>query len=352
MYRDLKEDSFEQLKEVAHDRVHPGQVFVFFWGAFVASGVVFAVTIFGSQSYNVTSPIWENIITISIILLVLQLIFTLLFSIPKIALSFQRIQILLVCLISLKISWEFYLIFFLIRADRALPETLDVWGLFAFIGGIAFLVISIIRSLGRARQGHFKADGKGLYNFQQSKGYVSLPIIFAASVFGGIFGRIQFDTAAGQLFEVLMFLLFAVVIQYSMAMVWPEFLLIAYGKFRYPSFIVEVTKKRKVIKKSKNETKPLSYWMIKPFSVIKSRAGLQTGVKAPFTAVVIVWIQGSIVFFVILTSLYIRNAVRGVIEVSIMEDLASYLIFGSVISLITVLLLRFFFTVVKKINLS
>ncbi|MFA9559945.1 hypothetical protein ACERII_21775 [Evansella sp. AB-rgal1] len=351
MFRDLKEDSFEQLKDVAYDRTHPGNIIVFLWGALVISSVIFAFTFLGSGSDNVSSPIWEDVLTVSRILLIIQFICTLLFSLPKIAYSFQRIQILFVCIVSLKVSLEFYLGFFLLRADRNLPENMDQWGLFAILGGIVILVLSIIRALARVRKGHFTLGGKGLYHFQQSKGYVSLPIIFTASVFGGIFGRIHFETATGQLFEVLMFLLLAIVIQYIIAMVWPEFLLISYCKFRFSSFIVqEESKSHRGHRKKKKETEPLSFWVLKPISVIKSRAGLLRGEKAPFTALVIVWIQGSTVFFLILLLLYLRNAARGVIEVTLVEDMISYLVVGSVFSFITVLILRIFFTFVTKMK--
>ncbi|ADU31782.1 hypothetical protein [Evansella cellulosilytica] len=231
-----------------------------------------------------------------------------------------------------------------------MPILIDYGMLMVILGGVVFLLFSIARSIKRVKQGHFRHGGKGLYNFKQSKGYVSLPIIFTASMIGGLVGRASFETSFGELTELLFFIVVTVVIQYGIAMAWPEFLLIAYCKCRFPSFIVpeEKVDNRKPLKSNPNRTKqlqvnqyPLSYWFFRPLTVFRSRANLVSGEKAPFLAVVIVWLQLALLIFIVFCGLYIRNAMRGVFEVeNVIESLSVYFFLASILSLLLLFILR------------
>lgn len=351
MVKNVKDVNFQQLKVVAFDRLHPGSLFIFLWVLLLISGVIFIFTMFGSQSYHVTSPIWKNIIEVNKVILIVQFVITILFSIPKISYKFQKIQMIITSIALLKMSWEFYIAFFLIRADSDLPETFDRWGIFAFIAGIIILFYSCIRAIRRVRQGHFKVDGKGLYDFQQSKGTISLPFIFGATILGGVFGKIEFSTITGMYFELLFFLAIAMIIQYLIAMVWPEFLLITYCKFRFPSFIVPEEPQRKkqtnLIERIRNWN--LYFWFKNPFTVLKSRAGLVEE-RAPFIALIIVWLQGSVLIFLIMWLLALRKLLTEAVEVELIEDITAFFIASSFFSFVIVLFIRIIFTVIKKVK--
>ncbi|ADU31804.1 hypothetical protein [Evansella cellulosilytica] len=356
-----KKEDFFLLEDVAYDRIHPARIFIFFWGVLGASAVVTAVTSFAtSYSIYIQAPHWENIVTINYLLLCIQFLVTVFFSFPKTFYRFQRIQMIFVCLFSLKLSIDFYQFIFLIREDRGLPILIDYGMLLIILGGIVFLLFSIARSIKRVKQGHFRHGGKGLYNFQQSKGYVSLPIIFAASMIGGLVARASFETSFGELTELLFFIVVTVVIQYGIAMAWPEFLLIAYCKFRFPSFIVpeEKVDNKKSIKPNANRKKqlqvnqyPLSYWFFRPLTVFRSRASLVSGEKAPFLAVVIVWLQLTLLIFIVFCGLYIRNAMRGVFEVeNVIESMSVYLFMASILSLLLLIIFRVCLFAARKLK--
>ncbi|MFA9559946.1 hypothetical protein ACERII_21780 [Evansella sp. AB-rgal1] len=344
MFHRLQEEQVAKLKDVAYERLYPGSIYIFLWGVLFASSAVTAITSFAfNYSIYINASYWETVITTNYVLLAIQAIGTLLFSIRKIMFKFQRIQMIFVSILSLKLSLEFYQIFYLIREDRGLPSMLDTGVLVIIAGGLIYLLFSTIRAVKRVKQGHLRSGGEGLYQFQHSKGYVSLPIIFAFSVLGAMLARANVETAIGEVAQVLLFLLAMILIQYGIAMAWPEFLLVTYCKFRFSSFIVpeekiNQSKRHRETKKVRTkDSYPLTYWVTKPFTVLRSRAELIGGERAPFLALFIVWLQGTLLFFVIFCLLYLRNAMQGAIVVeNVMDDVFVYLFLGGVVSIILI----------------
>lgn len=236
MLKQSKENDFYILKQTATGRLSPNQMTGFFWGAFVFSAIMIAVSYNAALSNNVSTT-WTIFIQVYVVILAIQFLFTLFYSNTKNAYMFQKLQVYLLCIVLFKISIEMYLIYFLSIDDRNAPYYMVTIGVLMLIGGILYLIISTYRGINRVKKGEFKNGGKGLYNFQQSKGYISLPIIYGVSVIGGMLARSLSGTnGAFQIIEVLLPLLIAVFLQYSIAMIWPEFFLLAYCKKRFTSF--------------------------------------------------------------------------------------------------------------------
>ena len=103
-------------------------------------------------------------------------------------------------------------------------------------GGFVFLLLSIVRAIRRVKKGEFTANGRGIFNLRESKGYVSTPIIIAATIFGGVTARGLSSSGGSSVGEVIVPLLLSIILQYAIAIALPEFLLLAYCKKRFPSF--------------------------------------------------------------------------------------------------------------------
>ncbi|MEH7235819.1 hypothetical protein [Bacillus sp. JJ1562] len=245
MLRNYNNKDFDLIEDVAYDRLSPDAITAFLWVTFVISAfMTYFISDAVDYSVYITNPIWSTIIKTNSILLVFHLLVTIFYSIKKNAFRFQRFQTLLLCFFGLKLSLEFYPFYFTAVEDRFAPAYMTTIGLLAIALGFVLLVVSVIRAIGRVKKGELREDGKGLYDFKQSKGYVSLPIIFGATMLGGAISQTfsSMGTPFGDMPGLFFILLLNITIQYAVAMVWPEFFLLAYGKFRFESFRIKMPK--------------------------------------------------------------------------------------------------------------
>ncbi|NMD71538.1 hypothetical protein HHO41_14640 [Bacillus sp. DNRA2] len=246
MLKDCVEEDFYEIKMVTCGRLKPNSIPGFFWATFIFSGLYTAVMSFGTgYSSYVTNPIWPIIVKISTALLVIQLIVAIVFTKEEISYRFQKFQSILLTVISLKFSLEGYVLFYQFCEDRQAPSYLTSITTLLVIGGIIYLVYSTIRGIKRVKRGEFRKGGKGLYNFAQSKGQISLPIIFGVTMIAGTIIRSLSDPSVlfGPLIQLYFFLFLFVVLQYAIAFAWPEFFLFTYCKFRFESFIIPMPKR-------------------------------------------------------------------------------------------------------------
>jgi uncharacterized membrane protein len=241
MLSNHSEEDFYIIKEVNFGRLSPDGIPLFLWGSIIYSGTVMAVSAFAtSYSVYITNPIWSTINKFNLIFFLVQLFFTIFFSNERNSFKFQRLQALTLSIISFKISIEAYQAFFLGCEDKFAPKYVSNTGYLLLLGGIIYIIISAIRGFLRVRKGEFRKEGKGLYNFKESKGYIILPIIYGFSILGGLVVKYisNISSMSSQIVELFFMLSIITTIQYGIAMAWPEFLLYTYCKFKFKSFEV------------------------------------------------------------------------------------------------------------------
>jgi type III secretory pathway component EscS len=247
MFTALKEDDFTVIKNVAKGRLVPGGISVFSLGALGYGGVILLVTNFAvGYSRFITNPLWPDIIKILLALLIIQALFTFFFLKEKNAYRFQFTQAVFLCIVSFKMSIEMYFVYFLIYEDRDSPVYMAHLGVIALLAGLVVLIISIIRAVGLVKKGGFGLGGQGLFKYR--KGYWLIPLLFGAvilsySVIGRMVSIIKSDLTL--ILSLSFPLMLCVVIQYGIAMAWPEFFLLAYCKRRFESFKVKLPKRLK-----------------------------------------------------------------------------------------------------------
>ena len=91
--------------------------------------------------------------------------------------------------ITIKMSVEFYQVFFLACEDKRTPSYMARAGMILLLVGVGFLIASTIRAIHRVKQGKFRRGGEGLLNFKKSKLYVSSPFVFGLIMLSGTFAR-------------------------------------------------------------------------------------------------------------------------------------------------------------------
>lgn len=248
MLKQYNEEYFAKIKEAAIERLRPDGVTVFFIGTLVYSAVMIAVSLNAAFYGKHTDSIWMNYLFADIILGVIHLLLAIVFYNVKLAYKYQKIQSYILCFITLKFTLEAYLVYFFLCEDREAPPYMTSLGLLLILGGILFMLLSTWRAVHRVKQGHLRRGEKGLYNFGQSKSYISFPVIYLAAAIGGHIPKAFSDNSTYTSMEPVLFLALCVLIQYATAMAFPEFILLAHCKRRFPSFHIQPYKQRKAKK--------------------------------------------------------------------------------------------------------
>jgi hypothetical protein len=246
MFKNNTELDFYELKKVGFGRLHPERISVFLLAALVYSGIMTAISISAiASSIYITNSTWKSVARIELLALLIQLFITVFFVKGKNAIKFQKLQALLLNIVSIKISIEFYQVFFLACEDKFAPSFIVNTGSIALFGGFILLISSTIRAIYRVKQGEFRRGGRLLFNFHQSKVYMSIPALFGVVMLGGTFARSLSHTSNmyGQMTGLIIMLFICTVIQYGMSLAWPEIFLLTYCKFRFETFNIEAIEK-------------------------------------------------------------------------------------------------------------
>ncbi|SHI72573.1 hypothetical protein SAMN05444401_1471 [Clostridium amylolyticum] len=246
MLKKYKEADFYLLEDVARGRLSPDGISAFFIPSLVFSGILTLVLLNGiKNNINITTPIWPTILKGNFYFFLIHLLITIFFLKEKNYIKFQKLQVVLLNIIIYFISVGFYQVFFLACEDKRAPSYMVRSGMILLLGGFIFLIISTIRAIYRVKQGKFRRGREGMFNFKQSKLYVSSPFVFGLVMLSGTFARSfsgSYDMR--KIIPGLMFmLLLCAFVQYGMALAIPEFFLVTYCKFRFKSFNMEPRKR-------------------------------------------------------------------------------------------------------------
>lgn len=246
MLKDCKEEDFYELRSVAHDRLRPDNVPIFFWGAFMLSGImtlVVTLSLYGPGHY-VKSPLWHLADNVLLGLLAIKFIVAVLYTKTVFAYKHQKLQSVLLSGFTLIAPFDFYAACLMFCERPDVPNYLKILIFILCIGGLIYLVLSLLRGIRRARLGFFRQGGAGLYHLKLSKSHVSLPIIFGVTILtGGVVKTLSDSSVSfGPLLQIFIVIFLCAVFQFTTAFAWPEFFLVTYCKFRFESFQIPMPK--------------------------------------------------------------------------------------------------------------
>lgn len=234
MLKDSNEADFYELNVTASGRLSPGRISNFFWATFIYSGITTLVIVVGAGSMMFVRDAWTQFLRLDVLLLLAQFIVAIFFSFSKNTYKYQKLQAVLLNIVCLKFSLDTYKAFFLMCEDRLAPGYMWTTGFVLIGGGLVYLVLSILRGIRRVQKDTFRKGGKLLYDFQTSKGHISLPFVIGATIIGGSITKALSNSSVLPygMPEMYVILSVSALLQYAIAMALPEFFLIAYCKFR------------------------------------------------------------------------------------------------------------------------
>ncbi|WNF22745.1 hypothetical protein [Mesobacillus jeotgali] len=233
----VKEDDFYKIKMAGYGRLRPDSVPGFLWGAIVFGGVALIVSLFGViNGLYLASSLLQTSVKVATVIFGAQLLLTILFSITPVAYMLQKLQLIFVTLVAFKFSIDYYLFFFTVADLEDAPQYIFNTGFFLMAGGILLLFLMTIRAFKRVKQGQLRKEGEGLYNIKETKNVLTGAGIFGIVMIAGSLSRAvsNMEGSIGMFF--ILFL--CIILQYSIAIALPEFILLIYGKFKFKAFVI------------------------------------------------------------------------------------------------------------------
>lgn len=241
MLKNFNKDDFCLLKGESNDRLSPDGVSAFFLGIMIYSFIMFIVSWNAVASIHNINQVWNRIIKYEGYAIFIQLIITIYYKSLDRAYKHQKIQAILLDILSFIFTIEAYQVYFLICVDRHLPIEMFYMGFILILIGILILIILSVRSVYRVKKGELRHGGRYIYKFSDlsSMKGVNISVIAGFTVAALVIIRTlsSMNNTGANYGTAIFFLIISVLVQYLMAIALPEFYLLTYCRFRFSNFI-------------------------------------------------------------------------------------------------------------------
>ncbi|MCK6256348.1 hypothetical protein LCY76_07035 [Fictibacillus sp. KIGAM418] len=242
----IKEENLSDFKITSENRLSPGNTPGFMIGTAVWCSLIIFFFIFGlfKFGWDAYPTRFEKTIVLSeLVLYGLQIILILFFSIPKMAFRFQRLQLIAIIYFAFQSATMGFMPV-VIHKVFGYPTnllTLIYVGLL-IIGGVIVHILSTLVTFHQAEKGAFNVgeNSSGFFNKKIIKIIIG-SLIYVVLLLLLIFSTNFSSLSLGNMF----FYTILSVILYTVAISSAEFQLLAYCKFKFPSFIISWDEHRK-----------------------------------------------------------------------------------------------------------
>ncbi|MDT3498084.1 hypothetical protein NLU03_28160 [Bacillus toyonensis] len=253
----IKEEDLDEFRMTCKDRLSPEGAMVFFIGGIVYTSVfMFFIFMGGLEYYNTFFD--KTIVKIEIVLYSLQIMFLILYSFPKVCFKLQKLQTFVILLYAFQLGTITFTALILpgISEDLIDRITLIYVGML-FLGAVIVHIVTTIDTFKQASEGAFSKDERSTSFFSKTKGSVMKWATLYALI---LLILICFHNDYG--IDVLVLYAVGIVLLYTVAIGAAEFQLLAYCRFKFPSFNIswgqhkrETPRYRKRNKKGKSKRK-------------------------------------------------------------------------------------------------
>lgn len=251
-----KKDNY-QLYLVAKDRLSPDAMAGWLVASSILTGIFLGITLVGvNKNIQLSGDIWRVISLVFIGVLIIQVIVMMFYSNIKNCYKYQKFLSLWVSIIATKMPLDIYLLIFAITETKGYTNPIAYITIGLILLGFIFLITFTIRGFKRLKDGEFRKDGNYLYDFLKSKKNIGVIAIFpVVLIVISIFK--SFQEYGNGVVGISIFLIVAVIIQYTLSLAIPEIYLITYCKYKYGDFMVDIPQRlmKKINKKKSVNSK-------------------------------------------------------------------------------------------------
>ncbi|QWH17426.1 hypothetical protein EXW62_10045 [Bacillus mycoides] len=255
---DIKEEDLDKFRMTCKDRLSPEGAAGFMFGGILYSSIaVFSIIVSGGWEYCM-DLLTIGVVKLEVLLYALQIIFFILYLFPKAQFKFQKLQTLVVVLYAFQMAT--ILLAALIGtklANNSIDQVTLLYVELLFLGAVVVHIVTTLDTFKQASEGAFSMDERSASFFSKTKGNMMKGATLYAAT---IFILIYFHNDYG--FDTLGMYVVGTFLMYTIAIGAAEFQLLAYCRFKFPSFNIsweqhkrETPRYQKKNKKSKSKRK-------------------------------------------------------------------------------------------------
>ena len=228
----IKEEDLDKFRMTCNDRLSPEGATGFMFGGILYSSIaVFSIMVSGGWEYCMVL-LNIGIVKLEVLLYALQVIFFILYLFPKAQFKFQKLQTLVVLLYALQMATILLTVLVVSEiANNSMDRITLNYVCLLYLGAVIFHIVTTIDTFKLASEGAFSMDERSASFFSKAKGtMMKVASIYALILLILIYfhNDYAFDTFIGYVI--------GTVLMYTIAIGTAEFQLLAYCKFKFPSF--------------------------------------------------------------------------------------------------------------------
>ncbi|AJQ58811.1 hypothetical protein CON48_26395 [Bacillus thuringiensis] len=254
----IKEEYLDKFRMTCNDRLSPEGATGFMFGGILYSSIaVFSIIVSGDWDYCMVL-LNIGIVKLEVLLYALQVIFFILYLFPKAQFKFQKLQTIVVLLYAFQMATILLTVLVVSEiANNSMDRITLNYVCLLYLGAVIFHIVATIDTFKLASEGAFSMDERSASFFSKAKGtMMKVASIYALILLILIYfhNDYAFDTFIGYVI--------GTVLMYTIAIGAAEFQLLAYCRFKFPSFNKtweqhkrETPRYRKKNKKSKSKRK-------------------------------------------------------------------------------------------------
>ncbi|MGE7889132.1 hypothetical protein ACQKN7_17445 [Bacillus cereus] len=231
----IKEEDLDQFRVTCKSRLSPEGALGFMIGTIVYVSVMMFFLIgtlvtFGWDYY--TTFFEKTIVRMELVLYSLQIIFLILYSFPKARFKFQKLQTIVVLLYAFQLGTILFTALILPgMSDYTIDGITLVYVGFLFIGAVIIHIVTTIDTFKQASEGAYSMNERSASFFSKAKGkMMKWATLYAVT----ILILLYFHNDYG--FDTLGMYVVGTFLMYTIAIGAAEFQLLAYCRFKCPSF--------------------------------------------------------------------------------------------------------------------
>jgi len=230
--RNIKEEDLYKFRMTCNDRLSPEGATGFMFGGILYSSIaVFSIIVSGGWEYCMVL-LNIGIVKLEVLLYALQVIFFILYLFPKAQFKFQKLQTLVVLLYALQMATILLTVLVVSEiANNSMDRSTLNYVCLLYLGAVIFHIVTTIDTFKLASEGAFSMDERSVSFFSKTKGtMMKVASIYALILLILIYfhNDYAFDTFIGYVI--------GTVLMYTIAIGAAEFRLLAYCRFKFPSF--------------------------------------------------------------------------------------------------------------------
>ncbi len=228
MMWNIKEEELDKFKMTCRQRLSPESAVGFMLGTiFYISIFMFVILVGGLDYYN--NFFDRTIVKTEIVLFSIQIIFLIIFLFPKACFKLQKLQTLVILLYAFQLGTILFAVS--IVSEMGDNSNGRIYTGLLFLGAVIVHIVATIDTFKQASEGAFSSDERSTSFFTKTKGnmikgatiYVLILLILVC---------FQHDYTI----DFLVMYVVGTVLMYTVAIGAAEFQLLAYCRFKFPSF--------------------------------------------------------------------------------------------------------------------